>query len=62
MAHLPIGGEDGSLAKLSGLEGPRKIYTHINNSNPIVVEGSPEQRAVLDAGWEIAFDGMEIVL
>jgi pyrroloquinoline quinone biosynthesis protein B len=62
MAHLPIGGERGSLARLAGLRAPRRIYTHINNSNPIVVDGSPEHRAVLDAGWEIAFDGMELVV
>jgi pyrroloquinoline quinone biosynthesis protein B len=62
MAHVPIGGAQGSLAQLAGLEIPRKIFTHINNSNPIVVEGSPEQRAVLEAGWEIAFDGMEVLV
>jgi pyrroloquinoline quinone biosynthesis protein B len=62
MAHLPIGGDDGSLARLRGLHGPRKIYTHINNSNPILVHGSPEQRAVVDAGWDIAFDGMEFLV
>jgi pyrroloquinoline quinone biosynthesis protein B len=62
MAHVPIGGERGSLAQLSNLKAARKIYTHINNSNPIVVAGSPERQAVLDAGWEIAFDGMEILV
>jgi len=62
MAHLPIGGPGGSLEQLAELRGPRKIFTHINNSNPILVDGSPEQRAVLEAGWEIAFDGMELVL
>ncbi len=62
MAHLPIGGEGGSLARLAGLAVTRRIYTHINNSNPILVEGSPEANAVLAAGWEIATDGMEITL
>jgi pyrroloquinoline quinone biosynthesis protein B len=62
MAHVPIGGPEGSLARLAAADVPRRIYTHINNSNPILVEGSAERRAVLDAGWEIAEDGMEITL
>lgn len=61
MGHMPIGGPDGSLALLSGL-GRRRIYIHINNTNPVLVEGSPERRAVEAAGWEVAFDGMQIVL
>jgi pyrroloquinoline quinone biosynthesis protein B len=62
MAHLPIGGPEGSLARLSGLHLSHKIFTHINNSNPILVEGSPEEVAVRAAGWEIAHDGMEVSL
>jgi pyrroloquinoline quinone biosynthesis protein B len=62
MGHLAIGGAGGSLAQLKHLKNMRRIYTHINNSNPILTDGSPEQKAVLDAGFEIAFDGMEIVL
>jgi pyrroloquinoline quinone biosynthesis protein B len=60
--HLPIGGATGSLAQLKHLSHVRCIYTHINNSNPILTEDSPEQKTVLGAGFEIAFDGMEIVL
>jgi len=60
MAHLPIGGPNGSLATLSLLPTPHKIYTHINNSNPILVPGSPEETAVLAAGCKIAYDGMEV--
>jgi pyrroloquinoline quinone biosynthesis protein B len=62
MAHVPMTGEGGSLAALRSVLAGRKIYTHINNSNPILVEDSPEHRAILDAGCEIAFDGMEVVL
>ena len=62
MAHVPIEGEDGSLARLSQLRRARRIYTHINNTNPILAPDSEERRAVEDAGWEIAWDGMEIVL
>ena len=60
MAHLPIGGEAGSVARLAASLARRRIYTHINNSNPILVEGSPEHAAVRAAGWEVAYDGMEI--
>ena len=59
MAHLPISGESGSLARLASLKA-RKIYTHINNTNPILAPSSEERRAVEAAGWEVAFDGMEI--
>ncbi len=61
MGHMPIDGEDGTLAALAGLGG-RRILTHINNTNPILVEGSAERRKVEEAGFEVAEDGMEIVL
>ncbi|RAI41288.1 pyrroloquinoline quinone biosynthesis protein PqqB [Rhodoplanes roseus] len=59
MGHLPIAGEDGSLRTLSFLR-KRRIYIHLNNTNPVLIEDSPERRVVADAGWEIATDGMEI--
>src|SRR6476646_10231296 len=59
MGHMPIDGEGGSLAALAGLPG-RRIYIHINNTNPIRVAGSPERRKVEAAGWEIAADGFKI--
>ena len=65
MAHVPIGGDGGSLATLAridGLHGARRVYTHINNTNPVLREGSPERVAVERAGWELSFDGMEIAL
>jgi pyrroloquinoline quinone biosynthesis protein B len=58
MAHMVISGDRGSLAGLASV-GVRKVYTHINNTNPILA-ASDERRAVEAAGWEIAFDGMEI--
>jgi pyrroloquinoline quinone biosynthesis protein B len=61
MGHMPIDGDGGSLAALAGIEG-RRIYIHINNTNPIHVAGSPERRKVEAAGIEIAADGMEIAL
>ena len=61
MGHMPIDGRDGSLAALEGVAG-RRIYVHINNTNPILVDGSPERGEVERRGWEVAEDGMEIVL
>jgi pyrroloquinoline quinone biosynthesis protein B len=61
MGHMPIDGGDGTLAALDGLTA-RKIFIHINNTNPVLIDGSPERRKVEAAGWEVAEDGMEIVL
>jgi len=61
MGHMPVGGQDGTLAALSGLSG-RRILIHINNTNPILIQGSPERRQVEAAGFEVAEDGMEILL
>jgi pyrroloquinoline quinone biosynthesis protein B len=61
MGHMPIEGTDGSLALLNGLRG-RRIFIHINNTNPILIDGSPERTRVEASGWEVAEDGMEIVL
>ena len=61
MGHMPVSGADGSLAALAGLD-KRRIYIHINNTNPVLIEGSAQRRAVEAAGWEIAADGMEIAL
>jgi len=61
MGHMPLAGDDGTLAALAGL-GDRRILTHINNTNPILIQGSAERRRVEAAGFEVAEDGMEIVL
>jgi len=57
MGHFPVSSEDGSLKQLAGLAGPRKIYIHINNTNPMLNEAGPEYAQVREAGWEIAEDG-----
>src|SRR5262249_33323345 len=62
MAHLPVSGQNGSLAALAGLSAPRRVLIHINNTNPLLREDSPERRTVRAAGWEVAHDGMEIEL
>ena len=59
MGHLPIGGPDGSLKNIARVANQRRIYIHINNTNPILDEDSEQRREVEAAGWEIAFDGMD---
>jgi len=61
MGHMPVGGPGGTLESLANLKG-RRILTHINNTNPILIEDSPERRKLASAGFEIAEDGMEVVL
>ena len=64
MGHMPItagdGGEPGSLKAFDGLGIGQRTYIHINNTNPILIDGSPERQAVEAAGWQVAGDGMEI--
>lgn len=62
MGHLPVGGPEGSLVQIAALPIRRRIYVHINNTNPMLVEHSPEQRAVKEAGIEIGWDGLEFTL
>ncbi len=62
MGHVPLSGEDGSLAALHGLAVGRRVLVHINNTNPILVAGSPEALMAEAAGWDIGFDGMRIAL
>lgn len=61
MGHMPIDGAGGSLEAFASLSN-RRIYIHINNTNPVLLPDSPARRTVEAAGWEIAEDGMEIVL
>lgn len=60
MGHMPVSGPGGTLESLARHAHVRRILIHINNSNPILIEGSPEEAKVKAAGWEIAFDGMEV--
>ena len=62
MGHLPLSGPSGTLELLARLERPRKVLVHINNTNPILLEDSPERKAVHRAGVEVAYDGLEIPL
>ena len=62
MGHLPQSGDDGMIARLNPITRPRKILIHINNTNPILDEDSPERAELRAAGIEVAYDGMEITL
>jgi pyrroloquinoline quinone biosynthesis protein B len=62
MGHISVSGPDGSIAALSKLGIARRIYVHINNSNPILDENSQERKVVETAGWEVGYDGMEVRL
>jgi pyrroloquinoline quinone biosynthesis protein B len=60
MGHLPIDGPGGSLEQLAPLPIGRKVYTHINNTNPILLEDSPERQIAEQHGLEVAADGLEL--
>jgi len=62
MGHMYMSGPGGSVEAFKGLDVARKIYVHINNSNPVLNDNSQERRAVEAAGWEVGFDGMEVRL
>src|SRR5207244_12653540 len=62
MAHMPVGGPSGSLAALADVRAGRRILIHVNNTNPLLRDDSPERSAVEAAGWELAYDGMELTL
>jgi len=62
IGHLPLSGPSGLLEQFPANAKGRKILIHINNTNPILDEKSAEHRVVLDAGFEIAYDGMELEL
>jgi pyrroloquinoline quinone biosynthesis protein B len=62
MGHISMSGEDGAIAAFRDLDVKRRIFIHINNSNPVLLDDSPERRVAEAAGWEIAYDGMEVRL
>jgi pyrroloquinoline quinone biosynthesis protein B len=59
MGHVPLSGPGGTLEALAGLQRPRKVLVHINNTNPILLDDSREREAVVQAGVEVAYDGLE---
>ncbi len=61
MGHMAMSGPQGSVARLSLLT-CRRVFTHINNTNPVLMPGAPQRAELRSAGWELAHDGMEIAL
>ncbi len=62
MGHMSMAGPEGSIVAFAGLGVERRIFVHINNTNPVLLADSPERTEAEAAGWEIAYDGMEILL
>ena len=62
MGHIAMSGDTGAIAALAGLDIDRKIFLHINNSNPALLHSSPERKTTERAGWQIPADGTEITL
>jgi pyrroloquinoline quinone biosynthesis protein B len=60
IGHIPMSGKDGTLAQLAGITRPRKIFIHLNNTNPVLDPRSAEYMQVIDAGWEIGHDGWQL--
>ena len=60
MGHMSVSGADGTIAAFRDIPVKRKILVHINNSNPILLEDSAERQALASAGWQVAYDGMEV--
>ena len=62
MGHMSCAGPAGAMVAFAPLGVKRKIFIHLNNTNPLLISGSPERHEAGCAGWEVAGDGMEIVL
>ena len=62
MGHISVSGECGAIAAFSALTRIRKIFIHINNTNPILCDDSEEAQKVRESGWDVAYDGMEVTL
>ena len=62
MGHVSMDGSEGSLEKLSKANIGRKIFIHINTTNPVLLENSEERKIVNNCGWEVAYDNMEVEL
>ena len=62
MGHMSVSGTDGTLAAFEKLSIKRKVFIHINTTNPILISDTAERSIVENAGWEVSFDGMNIEL
>jgi pyrroloquinoline quinone biosynthesis protein B len=61
MGHMSVSGPAGTIAAFQDIAVERKVLVHINNSNPILIEGSDERAVLAKHGWEVAYDGMEVI-
>jgi pyrroloquinoline quinone biosynthesis protein B len=62
MGHISMSGVHGAIESLASLDIARKMFLHINNSNPALLSGSDERKELEQAGWQIPADGTEITL
>jgi pyrroloquinoline quinone biosynthesis protein B len=62
MGHVAMRGESGSLRRLDGLGIGRRIFVHLNNTNPVLIDGSAERHEIEAAGWTVAQDGLGLIL
>ena len=62
MGHMSMSGDDGSIAAFDNLRVKRKVFIHINTTNPVLLEDSDQRKFATKAGWEVSYDGMEINL
>jgi pyrroloquinoline quinone biosynthesis protein B len=62
MGHIAMSGDAGAIESLAGLDIDRKMFLHINNSNPVLLRDSAERKTAEQAGWQIPADGTEITL
>ncbi|MFN0194168.1 MAG: pyrroloquinoline quinone biosynthesis protein PqqB [Aestuariivirga sp.] len=62
MGHVPVSGADGSMAQLQSIDVPRRYFIHMNNTNPLLIDDSPERREAEAAGWLVSDDCQEITL
>jgi pyrroloquinoline quinone biosynthesis protein B len=62
MGHVPVSGADGSMAGLKVLGAKQKFFVHLNNTNPLLVDGSLAREQAEAHGWRVSHDGMELVL
>ena len=62
MGHMSMSGDDGSIAAFDSLRVKRKVFIHINTTNPVLLEDSDQRKFSTKAGWEVSYDGMEVTL
>jgi pyrroloquinoline quinone biosynthesis protein B len=62
IGHVPMSGQGGTLELLSSLDIPHKVFVHLNNTNPVLDPRGKEHHAVIEAGWQIGYDGWQLTL